>query len=99
MKFKGRWHWCGHCDVPVITCHHCENSSCNGGGCDKCKEDFDEAIRMINEGTAPKKEDVPHTIDQIRDMVRKERFEEGWSIQQIEAEFRKIDEVNKSLGI
>lgn len=34
--------WCSLCDCSVITCRECRNSSCNGGGCEKCSTDFDE---------------------------------------------------------
>lgn len=32
--------YCSHCDRHVISCDKCDNSSCNGGGCDQCNDDF-----------------------------------------------------------
>ena len=34
--------WCGQCDCASISCPDCKNGSCSGGGCEKCKEDFEE---------------------------------------------------------
>lgn len=46
------------CDHAVIACkdENCCGTSCNGGGCDLCHDDFVEAMRMVNEGLAPPKE-------------------------------------------
>jgi hypothetical protein len=41
-KDKYELSWCDLCDVAVITCPECKNSSCNSGSCDKCKEDMKE---------------------------------------------------------
>lgn len=48
-----RWKWCNLCLCPCIRCEECGNISCSGGGCDKCHDDFEEAIKMVNEGKAP----------------------------------------------
>jgi len=32
--------YCSLCETLVATCHHCDNSSCNGGGCDHCIDTF-----------------------------------------------------------
>ena len=34
--------WCDHCTVYTISCEYCRNSTCNGGGCDKCTDLFRE---------------------------------------------------------
>jgi hypothetical protein len=34
--------WCHLCDVGIITCPNCKNSTCNGGGCELCRNDFKE---------------------------------------------------------
>ena len=36
--------WCGLCNTAIISCLEpdCHGSTCNAGGCDKCKKDFDE---------------------------------------------------------
>jgi hypothetical protein len=60
MVKKDRWFWCGQCDCAAIKCPHCNNPSCSGGGCDLCHDEFEEAIRMVREKTAPKKEEVPY---------------------------------------
>lgn len=36
--------YCRHCEVDCIICDKCENSSCNGGGCDYCFNAFKEFI-------------------------------------------------------
>ena len=43
-KYKERYEisWCELCHVAIITCPKCKNSSCNGGGCKECLDDFDE---------------------------------------------------------
>ncbi len=43
-KWKDKYFvdWCELCDVAIITCPECKNSSCNGGGCEKCNEDFND---------------------------------------------------------
>ena len=33
--------WCDLCDTAIIICPECHNSSCNGGGCNKCINDPD----------------------------------------------------------
>lgn len=58
-KFKDRWFWCELCNSPSIQCEHCKNTSCNGGGCDLCYDDFKEVIQMIGDKTAPSKEGLP----------------------------------------
>ena len=32
--------YCNHCETNIISCSACQNSSCNGGGCQKFYEDF-----------------------------------------------------------
>lgn len=34
--------WCSLCDVAIITCPKCQNTSCNGGGCRCCQKDFNK---------------------------------------------------------
>jgi len=43
-QWKGKYAvtWCHLCDTAVILCPVCHNSSCNGGGCNKCVKDFAE---------------------------------------------------------
>jgi len=41
-KDKYRISWCNHCDTAIIVCPECKNTTCNGGGCDQCNEDFDD---------------------------------------------------------
>lgn len=39
------WFWCGCSKFgAVVHCLECGNSSCNGGGCDKCHDVFEAAI-------------------------------------------------------
>ena len=66
MKFEGRWGYCELCDTPAIDCKECGFSSCSGCGCEHCREDFREAHRMIDNGEAPKKEDIPFWPDQMK---------------------------------
>lgn len=39
-KDKYELDWCHHCDTAIIVCPDCKNSSCNGGGCESCLQDF-----------------------------------------------------------
>ena len=43
-KGKYRVSWCGTCRTAYIACvePNCDGTSCNGGGCEKCHEDFVE---------------------------------------------------------
>lgn len=39
--------WCDHCNTATINCPDCKNSSCNGGGCEKCHDDFNFFIKNV----------------------------------------------------
>ncbi len=54
-----RWFWCERCNYPSIECESCGNSSCNGGGCERCLADFIEVAGLIAEGKAPAKDQIP----------------------------------------
>lgn len=43
-KWKDKYlvYWCQHCDVAVIECPSCHNTSCNAGGCPECLADYEE---------------------------------------------------------
>lgn len=43
-KWKDKYfvEWCDLCDTAIIVCKDCKNSSCNGGGCNSCINDFNE---------------------------------------------------------
>lgn len=45
-KNKYEVDWCDHCDEAIIICSECQNSSCNGGGCEKCKDDFTDFTKF-----------------------------------------------------
>jgi len=62
MKFEGRWFFCELCDCLAISCPHCRNTSCNGSGCEKCHEEFEE-VNNMSDDEMPKKEDVPFHPD------------------------------------
>ena len=55
MSLKGKnWIFCPNCDcISYITGCECHSSTCNGLGCDKCREIIIEAERAILEGTTP----------------------------------------------
>ena len=41
MKTNYTWNnkeveYCHLCEAFIISCEHCKNSSCNGGGCKEC---------------------------------------------------------------
>jgi len=42
-KWRGKYTvtWCHDCEVAIIICPHCYNSSCNGCGCEICVNDPD----------------------------------------------------------
>lgn len=44
-KEKYTLSWCDHCATAIIVCPDCKNSSCNGGGCDKCHTDFEDFMK------------------------------------------------------
>lgn len=43
-RWKGKYPvgWCDLCATAKIGCPVCKNSSCNGGGCKECIDDFVE---------------------------------------------------------
>ena len=47
-KNKYRISWCHQCDTAIIACPECGNTSCNGGGCKQCHDDFEEFIHKVN---------------------------------------------------
>ena len=49
------WFWCGTCNCAAIKCSQCNNTSCNGGGCDMCNRDFE----LIIDSDKPNKDEVP----------------------------------------
>ena len=97
MIDKDRWYWCTTCKEPCITFFCCRNSSCNGGGCDKCKEESDEVDRMFENNEVPKKEDIPHTKEQLRNFHRNELKKIGYSDEEIDERFKKADELDRIL--
>lgn len=44
-KEKYEISWCGMCNVAIITCPQCDNTSCNAGGCEACDQDFTEFLQ------------------------------------------------------
>jgi hypothetical protein len=61
-QFMGRVFWCSVCACPAIQCPFCRNSSCNGGGCDKCNQDFVDFMK-IHYWDIP---ELNWTIDELR---------------------------------
>lgn len=71
--FEGRWTWCKLCACAKIRCPDCGNISCSGGGCEMCKDEFAEAIRMSGDGTAPTMEQCladKETIERDEEIAR-----------------------------
>ncbi len=66
-----RWFYCELCESPAIKCNYCENTSCNGGGCDKCNDDFNEVTQLINDGLAPDKDTIPYKLNNNLDLYFK----------------------------
>lgn len=65
MIDESRWMWCELCSCPCIRCQVCGNLSCNGSGCRDCHEAFEEVTRLINNRTAPRREQVKTVIQKI----------------------------------
>ncbi len=66
------WMWCSLCEQPFVSCDICNNTSCNGGGCGACDEKFQLASEMMNNGTAPPKENLKSN------MAKEEWDASGW---------------------
>lgn len=47
------WEFCFHCGYPVVTCKACHNSSCNGGGCGRCRRKFGLAHAQASAKAVP----------------------------------------------
>jgi hypothetical protein len=54
-----KWYYCDRCETVCVKCDSCGNSSCNGGGCEICDDDFKISHQMIENGTAPLKDGLP----------------------------------------
>lgn len=52
MAFDGKWKFCPLCKEAVILCEKCGNTTCNGGGCDECEDDFQKWFKMSSEERA-----------------------------------------------
>ena len=52
-EFKARWFWCGQCQTPAIKCDDCKNTSCNGGGCEQCRDDFQKVNELCEKRKVP----------------------------------------------
>jgi len=59
MISKDQWKWCQLCETAYVVCEACQNSSCNCGGCDECKELWEEVSRIKDLDEDPKIEDFP----------------------------------------
>ena len=49
-KDKYQVRWCDLCNCAYIHCEHCRGSTCNGHGCEKCKQDgieFSKYFRSV----------------------------------------------------
>ena len=60
------WFYCCLCRAMSYKLNCCGNTTCNGGGCEKCRDLWDEATKMIHEGTCPRIEDVPHHKSDVK---------------------------------
>lgn len=45
--------YCGLCKDIVLVCPECENSSCNGGGCDSCHYAFVNSDKYLKASSIP----------------------------------------------
>ena len=66
---KENWFFCVLCDTVSYKFDCCGNIACSGGGCDKCKELNPEIWKIVNEGKAPNKDEVPHYNDTLEDLI------------------------------
>lgn len=65
-KYKNCWKWCTLCRCPTVIYTCCGNTICNGGGCNKCDETYEETNEIIRNKLAP-------TIDQIVNAIEDQR--------------------------
>lgn len=93
--FEGQWYWCSVCETPAISCNHCNNSSCNAGGCEKCHDAFNVIMKMSRE-ERPKKEDIPHTKEQLQKFWDDKARSQGWTENQIEDRRKEWDKQEKA---
>lgn len=47
------WFYCPGCETVAYRFDCCGHTSCNGGGCERCNELWDEVWRRIRSGEAP----------------------------------------------
>ncbi len=62
------WYYCELCDTPCIMCKFCRNTSCNGGGCEKCVSLWKEVNKKLEIGDHPPKRKMK--------IIEKPNFEE-----------------------
>lgn len=53
------------CDSISYKFDCCGNTACNGSGCDECMALNPKIWRIVNEGKAPSKDEVPHIKDDL----------------------------------
>lgn len=42
LEKNHKWHYCTHCEAPVVLCGTCGNNCCNGGsGCSDCDSAYE----------------------------------------------------------
>ena len=86
-KFSGKIYFCNVCDCPAITCYHCENSSCNGGGCRHCDADFKDFNKLPSEFFFGMNLSQP--IEEYREQYIRLAREAGWSKEKIQNKINK----------
>ena len=82
--------YCELCDVIIIICPDCKNTTCNGMGCKKCYDDFKEFRRLKNQVEDYLSEEERKVLQKSRRLKRKiiECMEMGWK----EVDFKKLKE-------
>jgi len=84
--------YCSLCKTIVLVCLKCENSSCNGGGCDSCHVTFENANEYLKAALVPGQFFFKMSLDFHSEVSRilKERHELYKQIRTLEKELKEI---------
>jgi hypothetical protein len=71
--------WCELCRTAIIICPKCQNSSCNGGGCEECLKDwaeFKEYKRRVENYLTEDEIKIYNKCEALKDLIVKTIREE-----------------------
>jgi len=83
--------WCDLCNTAVISCPECSASSCSGGGCEKCRQDFKdfgEKNTRIEDYLSDEESDIYHKCLRLQRLIMR-----SIKMGDNRIDFKKLDEL------